>query len=191
MPNFYIVHSEAGYLQYKFQNEWHNISYSNFNSKTIDLTCKYFGYQSGMLIPQIKDIQLTYLFFKILCANNSTNLKFCYLKIDYDSQLIMKSYKVIILCLNKTTSCQFIPNLKNLMVEKFLGKCYYIYDSKEKKLNFHEIENFCLKKNLNIISLSTKDQAVFIFNKILLKKYKYEKKSMENIYDDIFIPLSK
>lgn len=112
-----------------------------------------------------------------------------------DYEMTLKSSKIVILCSNREISCPFVHYSLNLTIEKFFGKCYYIFHSK-RNLNYNEMEKFCLEKNLKIISIRTKEQARFIFNKILMEEInanRFEKslKFFNKIETNTFIPSGK
>lgn len=178
---------------------WWNISYFDFNSEITDLACKYFGYKTGMLLPDISNQIITNLILTFSCPKNVSFFEECTIKLQQQYLYDLRTDKLFFLCSNENLLCSKIPESKNMKIEKFLGKCYYVFDSKQ-LVNFREMQNFCSEKTLETISLSSKDQAEFIFNIILVEKLKNVnfKNNKKNVYDkwkniqkETLLPLSK
>lgn len=151
-----------------------------------------------MLISNIEEIKKTNLILIIFCDESHKNFSSCFLKINITDKMRIKSSEIMLLCSNETLTCPLIKSFEKMTIEKFLGKCYFIFNFIEQKLNYDEIRNYCLKKNLQILTISTIEQARFLFNKILIKKLqdieKSEKKEnllIKDIEKEIFLPLSK
>lgn len=180
---------------------WWNISYFNFDFNSNfnpDFACKFFGHKTGMLITDTGEERMKNLIFSFSCPKNITSFKNCSIQSHYHVLLGLKYSKLYLLCSNVTLSCLNVGMPDYLTLEKFFGKCYYIFDLK-RHLNYDEVEKFCLEKNLNMISISTKEQAHYIFNKIIFEKFKSyrhnnvisDSKYMEGLKKETFIPLSK
>lgn len=144
----------------------------------------------------MEEMRLTNLIFSISCPEETRTFKNCFLKMNNNYLLTLKASKIIIFCSKETISCPFINDSKNVTIEKFLGKCYYIFHSK-KKVNFEEMKKFCLQRNLKIISITSKEQARFFFNKMIIKEFtenrKKSERSLKNfnkLKSEVFIPLS-
>lgn len=185
-----------GYLQYYFLNEWLNISYLSFDSQYTDSACQYFGYKTGLLITKMEETKLTNLILSVFCPKQFQSFRSCFLKINNDSVTTLRASKIMIVCSNEHFTCPLMEKSSNMTIEKFFGNCYYIFNMKEKKLNYAEMKNFCMKKNLTIVLITIKEQARFIFNKILMEKIQSEKKIKNHFRlwkfeKQIFIPLSR
>lgn len=196
--NLHILYSGQGFVQYLMNNIWWNISYFDFHSKHSDLACKYFGYETGMLISNTEEKRMTNLIFGISCPKIVSSFQDCSIISQYNHLFRLKSNKLLLLCSNDKLSCPTIRNIQNVTLEKFMGKCYYLFNLK-RSVNFDEMEKFCIKKNLKLVTLSSKEQARFIFNKIQTQKSKNLKyknyrnfyKIIEKISKETFIPISK
>lgn len=149
-----------------------------------------------MLIQEMDEPKLINLIFSISCKNETKDFKNCFIKTNTNYLMTLKLSKIILVCSKEMISCPFIQNVQNLTIEKFLGKCYYIFHL-NKYVNFDEMNKFCLSKNLSIISITSKEQARYFFNRIVIEKFKNIDEKFENslkkfiqIQNDIFLPLS-
>lgn len=184
-----------GCLQYFFNNIWFNISYTNFNNIQTDLACKYFGYKSGLIISVREDDNIN-LIFRINCPNNATQFEDCFISMNNDYTQTLKASKLVLICSNETLKCFQSNNQKDVSIEKYLGKCFYIFNS-HKNLTYKKMENICHKMNLRPISISTREEARFIFNKIVMNEFSKKKQknssmiNVEALESEIAIPLSR
>lgn len=185
-------YSQYGYLQIFHRGYWSNISYIQFDIHTSDLACQYFGHMTGTLSSS-ENIRGSFNDIYIKCRKNVTNLENC--EIIWDSHfypLKLKSSHVFLICFNDKLACDKIQK-DNVKIIKFLKKCYYLYKS-EKLLNYSEINDECLKENLNLISINEKDEARFIFNQIIIEKEINNTHEYKNLYqfnyhmNNTFIP---
>lgn len=162
--------SKVGYLQIYVYNYWLSVSNIQWNTNTIDLACQYFGYKSGTLIMPYER-ETVYLYYSVFCPENIENFVDCRIGMAKNVYLSsLKSRKTTLVCVDEKAICPNILNLKNTTVTKFLKKCFYIFNFK-RKVDFFEMKEICLKNKLEIISLNSKDDSRFLFNKIFYETY--------------------
>lgn len=167
-------------LQVYFNGFWYNVSGFNLDSHHLSIICKYFQFKSGTFYKQEKNRKDNSFIFSLNCSKNVVDsLSDClienFMEFWLDDIIASK-----ITCF-KSSRKKCINQTSDSFgrVFNFLNSCFFAYKFNKNK-SFKEAEKICELNGMNLLGISSQDEARFIEN-LYISNYFIENTTLKNL----------
>lgn len=161
-----------------FRGFWYNVSGFNLDSYHISLICKYFNFKSGTFHKEDNKSKEESFIFSLNCKKNIENLNECQVE-NFMEFWLDELIQSKITCTNIYKTCKNSKINHKSGVFNYLNSCYYTFKF-NKYFTYEQAEKICKLKRMNLLGVSSQDEAKFIEN-IYLSTYFTKKKTIKNL----------